>query len=344
MGGLKFIVLQIIYLKLSMKHLTLKDRYYIYCRLKQNDSIRSIAKTLNVSHSTISREIKRNSGMKGYRYKQAEYFAIYRAKQKKKYIKLTEEMKEKIKFLLKVNNSPEQISGRWKLLKEEDISHQTIYRYLWKDYQGGGSLIKTLKHKGKPYRKRYGGKDYQGVIPYRVDLEKRPEVVDKKTRIGDWECDLITGSRHKGNILTLVERKSRLLLSCLLRNKTSKEVSSKMISLLEGIKDKVWTITFDNGREFSDHYKVAKIIGCNTYFTKPYSSWQRGLNENTNGLLRRYFPKSMRLDTIKEEVLKKATLEINNRPRKCLGYYTNLEVFTKTYKESINLTSGAFMT
>ena len=327
-----------------MKHLTHNNRYYIYHRLKQGDSIRAIAKVIKVSHSTIAREIKRNRGNKNYRYKQADVLSKQRYKNKKHY-KLTIRMKEEIIELLRAKYSPEQISGRWKLQNKYNISHQTIYRYLWRDYQEGGELVRMLKYRGKPYRKKYGGKDYQGFIPCRVDIEKRPKIVEKKTRIGDWEADLITGKSHKGNILTLVERKSRLLLASVLRNKTSKEVNDKMLKLLGTIKDKVHTITFDNGREFSGHYKIARSIGCSTYFAKPYSSWQRGLNENTNGLLRRYFPKFMRLDGVIKEEVEDAVKEINHRPRKCLGYYTPLEIFlgNKNNEQKFNQ-SGAFIT
>lgn len=321
-------------IKLLMKHLTLCNRSYISLRLKQGDSIRRIAKDLGFCHSSISREIKRNTGKKGYRHKQANDFAMARKKNKKKPVKLTKEVIAEIVVLLKNKYSPEQISGRWKFLDKISISHQSIYRYL---KSTEGQVIRyLLTREGKKYRKKYGGKDYQGVIPERTDIKEREAIVDKKIRIGDWEADLVSGSKHKGYILTLVERKSRLLLASNLLNKRSKEVFQSILELLSGVKEKVWTITFDNGREFSEHYRLKDALGCKTYFSEPYSSWQRGCNENTNGLLRRYFPKTMKLDKIEKSELLRVVGELNHRPRKCLGYRTPMEVFSSSIESRLD--------
>jgi IS30 family transposase len=310
-------------------HLTKEQRYHIYLMKKQGISLRTIAKNMDRSTSTISREIKRNTGKKGYRYQQADRLASKRHQQKNKHIKLTTEVTNYISDKLKIYWSPQQIVERLELDENIKISTETAYRFVLQDKAIGGGLYKYLRHQHKKYRKRYGKHDYRGIIPNRIDIDKRPSVVDARSRIGDWEVDLVIGKGHKGGFATLAERKSRLYLALPIANKTASAANAAIIKLLEPIKRWVKTLTFDNGREFSWHDKLAKNLDCSTYFAKPYHSWERGLNENHNGLLRQFFPKQMALDGVGDKEVFRATDLMNNRPRKCLGYKTPFEVFAQ---------------
>jgi IS30 family transposase len=309
--------------------LTEQERYHIYLMRKQNFSLTGIAKTMNRHKSTISRELKRNQGLKGYRYKQANSFAKTRHQTKNKFIKLSDEIKDYIRQKLALYWSPEQIVGRLELDQGISLATETAYRFVLKDKAIGGELYKYLRHQHKKYRKRYGKNDYRGRIPNRIDIDQRPSVVDARTRIGDWEVDLVIGKGHKGGFATLAERKSRLYLAFPIRNKTAEITNEAILKMLKPIKDWVFTLTFDNGREFSWHDVLAKALNCKTYFAKPYHSWERGLNENHNGLLRQFFPKKMKLDAVSKKEVLKATDLMNNRPRKCLGWKTPFEVFAK---------------
>jgi IS30 family transposase len=237
-----------------------------------------------------------------------------------------------IREKIKLNWSPEQISGR--LFTEENVSlsHETIYQFILKNKRNGGDLYRYLRHQAKPYRKRYGSKDYRGKIPGRVDISERPGVVDERSRVGDWEADLVIGKGHKGAIVTLAERRSRLYLALPIAYKTKELTTAAITALLTSFKGFVHTITYDNGREFNGHMDISDQLNCKGFFARPYHSWERGLNENSNGLLRQYFPKSKPLDNVSEEEVRAAANEMNHRPRKCLGYKTPWEVFTEFTK------------
>ena len=281
--------------------LTYEQRYHIYLLNKQGYNQTFIAKSMGRNKSTISRELSRNTGKRGYRHKQANRLAGERHQKKNKAIKLTDSVKNYISEKLKEYWSPEQIMGRLELDKKIKISTETAYRFVLQDKAVGGALYKYLRHQHKKYRKRYGKNDYRGRIPNRIDIDERPSIVDARTRIGDWEVDLVIGKGHKGGFATLAERKSRLYLALPIVNKTAQNANDAINKLLTPLKHWVKTLTFDNGREFSWHEKLAENLDCNTYFAKPYHSWERGLNENHNGLLRQFFPKRMALDNVSEK-------------------------------------------
>jgi len=313
------------------KHLSLQERYYIERALKNGDCQNAIAKALNRSQGTISKEIKRNTGKRGYRYKQANDFAHQRIMSKPKAIKLTNEVKLFInKEMTTHQSSPEQIAGRLNKLKGISLHHETIYRYILKDKKDGGKLYLNLRCKAKPYRKRYGASSNSTRgIPNRVDIDQRPQEVNERLRVGDWEGDTIIGAMHKGAIVTLDERVSKLRLALPIVGKFAEDTKRAIIELLEPIKEFVKTITFDNGKEFAKHEDIATTLKCNTYFAKPYHSWERGQNENANGLLRQYFPKGMQFIDIKKKEVIEAVHKLNSRPRKCLNYATPYEAFMK---------------
>ena len=207
------------------------------------------------------------------------------------------------------------------------ISHERIYQNIWQDKSQGGELYKNLRiANGKKRRKRYGSRDMRGKIPGRIDIGERPEIVEKKERFGDWEADLVCGSHHRGFLVTLVERKSKYVLIGTVQKKTAEAVSAEIISLLEERCEQVHTITYDNGREFAAHQAINTALSCKSYFAQPYHSWERGLNENTNGLIRQYFPKGEDLRGVALERIRDAQYRINSRPRKTLDYKTPEEV------------------
>lgn len=330
---------------MNYNHLSLTERHYIEIERKNGTSHEKISKNLNRSQSTITREINRNTGLKGYRHKQAQSLATERHKTKEKAIKLTPDITIRIDDYIEEKWSPEQIAGRFKKDKIISLHHETIYNYILKNKEAGGDLYTHLRHQNKRYRKRYGHPRSRSGIPNRVDIDERPKVVESRKRIGDWEFDTIIGKNHKGAIVTMDERKSKLRLAAPLSGKKGRPVINAMIKLLKPIKDYVLTATFDNGKEFTLHERFAKKMGCDTYFAKPYHSWERGQNENANGLLRQYFPKSMELNNISEKEVYFAVDKLNSRPRKILGYLTPYEAFEKYTGINIKkLTGHALMT
>ena len=309
--------------------LTLQERYYIEIEMKNGTSQNKIAKALNRSQGTISKEIARNKGCRGYRHKQANTTAIKRHQSKTKSIKLTNEIVVFIKNELNTNqSSPEQIAGRLRRVLNISIHHESIYRHILQDKVNGGELYLQLRHKQKPYRKRYGSSTNSSKgIPNRVDIDQRPQEANDRLRVGDWEADTVIGANHKGAIVTLDERVSKLRLALPQIGKFAKETKESIIELLKPFSQFVKTITFDNGKEFAKHMDIASSLGCDTYFAKPYHSWERGQNENANGLLRQYFPKGMAFTNVARKEVIDAVHRLNSRPRKCLDYATPYEAF-----------------
>jgi len=315
---------------MKYQQITQEERYQIYALKKEGLSQTAIAKNLSRDKGTISRELKRNKGLKGYRPKQADEMAKAREKKKPKKRRLNEQIIDYIKEKIKLYWSPEQISGRMVLEGYNAISHETIYQYLLRDKKSGGELYKYLRHKNKSYRKRYGSSDKRGEIPNKRSIEDRPSIVEEKNRIGDWEIDLIIGKNHKQALVTIVDRKSKFTLIQKISSKKSEEVKAALISMMESVKGNILTITSDNGKEFTKHEEVAKALDADFYFCHPYSSWERGLNENTNGLIRQFFPKGSEFISITDEQVLAVQNNLNFRPRKTLGFKTPNEIFHAT--------------
>ena len=286
-----------------------------------------IANLLSVHKSTISRELKRNTGLRGYRPKQAQDKTNSRKKNSRKNIRFNEAVQQRVEFYIKEDWSPEQISGRLALEEDIHISHETIYQYIWADKQAGGDLYKYLRGSRKKKKKRYGKADRRGQIKDRVSIDERPEAVDKKERIGDWEIDTIIGSNHKGALVSVVERKSQFSCIEYVPKKEAELVTEVIVNMLMSFKIKVLTITADNGKEFALHKKIAKELEANVYFAHPYHSWERGLNENTNGLIRQYFPKKYDFRNITKQDTVFVENRLNQRPRKSLNFKKPIEIF-----------------
>lgn len=312
---------------MSYKQLTEEERYQIYGYMKAGYTQIEIAKMLDRHESTISRELARNRGLKGYRPKQAQHLSDRRRITAQKYCKLTDTVKQHIDKLLTQDLSPEQVAG---YLSEEGVahlSHETIYRYIYTDQSSGGCLYLKLRQIPKGYRKRYGSYQSRGQILDRISIDARPAVVDRKTRIGDWEGDTIIGKGRKSALLTLVERKSLYTVIIKLGDRSATGLADKLTSTMRKWADQFKTLTVDNGKEFAQHKFIAKQLKANVYFAHPYSSWERGINENTNGLIRQYFPKGTDFDQITNKQIQHVMQRLNYRPRKTRGYKTPHELF-----------------
>ena len=309
------------------KQLTEEERYQIYGLLKAGYKKKEIAKALGRDTSTLYREINRNSGQRGYRPKQAQELSDKRRREARKAIHFTKEVELEVRKGLSKRWSPEQISRRLKAQRGIRISHERIYQYIAEDKRNGGDLYKQLRHSAKQRKKRYGGADRRGQIKGRVSIAKRPKAVDKRSRIGDWELDTMIGKHHKGALVTIVDRLSLKTLIKKVPSKHAEIVSAACIARLKPYAKYSHTATADNGKEFAFHDKIAKQLNIAIYFADPYSSWQRGSNENTNGLIRQYIPKKSDLNAYSDKAIADIEDALNNRPRKCLGYKTPNEFF-----------------
>jgi IS30 family transposase len=293
-----------------------------------------IANCTGVDKSTISRELSRNRGQRGYRPKQAHGLAMSR--RKKGECRIQSETWALIEAKIRMDWSPEQISG-W-LLKQHNIqvSHEWIYQHILSDKQAGGDLYKHLRCQ-KKRRKRYGSRDHRGKLPNRRSIEERPKIVDQLQRIGDWEVDTIVGKGHHQAVVTLTERKSRLALLRKVDRRTAELVSEAVIDLLHPVADRTHTITGDNGKEFAEHERIAQDLDVDFFFAHPYAAWERGANENMNGLVRQYIPKKRDLTSVTNDDLEQIMIKLNHRPRKCLDFRSPFEVFFEQH--SVALTS-----
>ncbi|MBD3277685.1 MAG: IS30 family transposase [Candidatus Aegiribacteria sp.] len=311
------------------KQLTREERYQIYALLQAGHNQSEVAEVLERDRSTICRELQRNTGKRGYRPRQAHMKAMERQRLKVR-PRFSSPLWPFIEDLLRKDWSPDQISGRLKREHGRTISHETIYKYVYADKKAGGDLHTHLRCR-KKRRKRYGsGRNRRGVIPNRTSIDERPSVVDERKRIGDWEGDTIIGRRHKGALVSVVERSSLFTLIKPVNHKSATAVTEAVTSCLEPHSDRTLTLTVDNGKEFADHELIAETLTTDVYFAHPYASWERGINENTNGLLRQYFPKKRELTNVSQEEVKTVQDLLNHRPRKTLGYRTPHEVFYKT--------------
>lgn len=302
-----------------------EQRYQIYALKKAGLSQTRIAGLLGVHKSTISRELRRNCGQRGYRPRQAHLLARQRHREKPRTL-IQPETWLHVETKIRIDWSPEQISDWLRRTGRPTVSHERIYQYVLTDKKSGGNLHKHLRCQ-KQRKKRYGAKERRGQLSSRISIDARPEVVAQRARLGDWELDTIIGKGHKQAIVSLTERKARLTLIAKVERKTADQVASTIVRLLKPYAKKVHTLTSDNGKEFAQHKTIAKSLEADFYFAHPYSSWERGTNENMNGLIRQYFPKHCDFRTVTEEEIQFAMDRLNNRPRKCLGFRTPNEVF-----------------
>jgi IS30 family transposase len=313
---------------MAYQQLTLEERTMIYAFCKVEYSITEIADELGRHKSTISRELTRNTGWRGYRPKQADEINRERRQTAHKAVKWTPEIEDEITMLLKEKWSPEQISEWLKKQKSISISHQRIYQFVEEDKVSGGDLYKKLRQGNRKRRKKYGkNTTKRGQIQNRVPISKRPGYIEKRSTTGHWEGDTIIGKNHKKAMITLVERKYGFTVIKKVESKNSESVAENICEALSQYKDQVKSITFDNGLEFAAHEMISKTLKCKIYFADPYSSYQRGSNENTNGLIRQYFPKGSDFDEYSKKDVRRAMNSLNCRPRKRLDFCTPMELF-----------------
>ena len=316
------------------KHISKEQRYQISVLQKAGHKVSFIAEQLNLHRSTVYRELKRNSRPRGsYDAYYANQYAEIRKERFALIRKLNREMISFIKDKLEKEQwSPEQIKGYCKRNNIPMVSHERIYLFIYEDKAKGGTLYKHLRTGNKKYKKKYGKhKSRREMIKNKVSIDQRPEIINKKERFGDWEIDTIIGNNHKGAIVTVVERKSNFILMKKLESKNAKDLAKQTVRMLAPYKELVHSITSDNGLEFAEHEYIAEKLQANFYFAHPYSSWERGLNEYSNKLIRQYIPKKSDFNDFSDKFISQINLKLNNRPRKLLNYFNPIEVFFNNF-------------
>jgi len=328
--------------KKNYTHISVEQRIKIEVLLKVGHKASFIAKQLCIHRSSIYRELKRNQTKTG------KYNASFAQE-------LSEEQKERFshnrsftfsmeKFIIeKLSNeqwSPEQIWGYCKENNIDMVSHESIYKFVYQDKDKGGMLYKNLRVASKKYRKRYGsGKNKRCIIQDKISIDERPEYINNKQSAGHWEIDTIVGKDHKGAIVTIAERATAFVLIAKLNGKNAQELAEAVVKLMMPFKELVLSITSDNGTEFAMHKYISKKLGTLFYFAHPYSSWERGLNEYTNRLIRQYIPKKTDFKDINHLYINEITMKLNRRPRKKLNYNTPGKVFLTKFDNNVALAS-----
>lgn len=305
-----------------MSHLTLEQRYTIDRMIQKGYKQVEIARCIGKDKSVVSRELKRNCDLRSGKYNSelAQRKCEQRHKKKPKNRRFTKAMQERVETLIKEDFSPEQVHG-WLISQGIDcVSHERIYQHIWQEKKKGGMLYIHLRSRGKRYRKRGDLKDKRGMIQGRVSIEKRPVIVEERTRFGDLEVDLVIGKNHQQALLTINDRASGVLKMRKVDSKESIVVTRAIIEELEDWIPYIKTITADNGKEFAGHLEVSEQLGVDYYFARPYHSWERGSNENLNGLIRQYFKKSTDFKKLTHNQIKEIERKINNRPRKRFNF------------------------
>lgn len=296
---------------------------------------RTIADNLGFSASAISREIFRNTGERGYRPKQAQMMAEERQNFRSEPRKLDTKMKATLKRLLKDKWSPEQISRRLEFEGQKTVSHETIYQWVYRERKQGGLLWKNLRMAHRRRMARFPRESRKrGHIPDMTPIENRGAGAENRSRMGHWERDTMIGNKSGPSLLVLVDRKSRFVAAAKMTDRKASNVSEVTKSVLKNLK--ALSITNDRGKEFADHKELSKSLKIPVYFCNPYSSFERGTNENRIGTIRQYLPKGKGLQWLKNKTVEKIIREINNRPMKCLDWKTPYEVF---FNEKIALTT-----
>lgn len=311
--------------------ITSAERYTLSVLRKQHLSNAEIARFLGRHRSTIGRELRRNCRKDGgYRHAVAQERTNGRRRRSRRNSQFGGIEWELVETLLRDKFSPEQISGWLKLLELLEISHQTIYRRVKQDRKAGGTLWRHLRQPVR-YRKRYGTQEKRGHLAGKRYISDRPAVVDARTEIGHWEMDVVVGSADQHCIVTLVERRTGVTLIGKLRRRNVAAVNRRVIELIEAHPGLFKTITVDNGPEFHGYAEIERATGVTIYFATPYHSWERGTNENTNGLIRQYVPKRTSMKRLTQSRCDAIAHTLNNRPRKRHGFRTPLDTLAEHF-------------
>jgi IS30 family transposase len=318
---------------MTYHQLTQEERYLIAGGLRLIVSQRQLAKEMGRAPSTVSREIRRNATTHdgAYRGEKAQSYAVARRRRCRRGPQFTEAVLGRVDDALRRRWSPEQIVGAFRADGEPVPSHETIYRRVRHDRRFGGSLFRFMRIMSKVGRKRYRSRPTRGVLLGKRHITERAAIVDRRGRIGDWEADTVVGRAGSSHcILTLVERKSGFALIRKLRARNMTEVTDAAATVIRRMQAKFKTLTFDNGTEFHDYETLERRFGVMCYFATPYHSWERGSNENLNGLVRQYLPKGLSLRTLKQETCDLIAEALNTRPRKRHSFSTPEDVFTQS--------------
>jgi len=315
---------------MAYKQLTSEDRYTLGALNWQGFSVVDIANAIGCDRSTVYRELKRNScNDGGYRPSKAVSRTTGRRSRSRRNKHYTKSDFKLICKLLRRKYSPKQVIGhirRYRLMKRIP-SHETIYKYIWKDKADGGSLWKSLRQSSKQRRKRYNAYDSRGRLANKPHITDRPPSVETRKFFGHWEIDTVKGTGSKDCIVTIVERKTGFVQIGKLLNSTTAQLNKKTIRLIKKFRDCYKTITSDNGTEFHQYKNIEKQTGVKFFFASPYHSWERGTNENTNGLIRQYLPKGKSMENLTQQQCDRIAEQLNNRPRERYDFKTPMELF-----------------
>jgi transposase, IS30 family len=319
-----------------MKHLTQEQRYTISVMKEKGYSQKEIGEAINKHKSTVSRELRRNCDQRSGKYTKdlAQRKYTQRQKAKPRAIKFTIEVQQYVAEKLERKWSPEQISKTPVTNGLVLVSPERIYQYIIIDKKSGGNKYTHLRRK-KKYKKRCITEDRRGKLANTKSIHERPQEAAERSRYGDFEVDLIIGANHKGGLLTINDRTTGLAKIRKIKGKNAKQIACQIVDALKKEKGRIYTITSDNGKEFSEHEYISKKLGIEFYFADPYSSWQRGSNENLNGLIRQYFPKKCNFDDVTVYDVRKVENQLNNRPRKRYGYRTPKEEYNLLTKVAL---------
>jgi transposase, IS30 family len=314
---------------MTYRQLTADDRYIISACRMQGLSDAEIARQVGCHRSTVGREIKRNRcALDGrYRPSKAQRRTQARRRRSRRNRQFDNQAYQLVCSLLREDWSPAQVAGRLKVEGRLSISHETIYRYIYQDKKKGGNLYQHMRHAAKNCRKRYRSNDNRGRLQGKRHISERPAAVDSRRQVGHWEIDTVMGSGDQHCIVSVLERKSGYLLIGKLRNRTALGLTQRTVQLIDRHADFFDTITADNGTEFHDYEAIEEATGVTFYFATPYHSWERGSNENGNGLIRQYLPKRQSMAKISQQKCDAIAHKLNTRPRERLGFKTPEEVF-----------------
>ena len=328
LGYRSLLILQRREVTLAYHQITPWERIVIWMLLRQGRSAGDIAKALGRHRSTIYREVGRNCSRSDgfYRPQQADSWARTRRSRSRRNYRITDQDWELVVRLLKIDWSPEQIAGRLGIIGRLQISHETIYLHVWADKRRGGTLYQHLRGATKLRRKRHGTYDSRGRLAGKRPIEDRPVSADNRSRVGHWEADTMLG-HGKSCVVTLVERKTGYVEIGKLNARTSDELKRRTTQLIQRQPRPVHTITADNGTEFHRYADIERATDTRFYFATPHHAWERGTNENTNGLIRQYLPKRQSMASITQYDCNDIARKLNRRPRKRLGYRTPEECY-----------------
>ena len=319
---------------MNYRQLNAEERSALAALRRVGLSLAAIAWELGRHRSTVWRELKRNAAPYDgwYRAARAEERAVARRKRSRRKSQFGREAMGRVEELLKEEWSPEQVSGHLSRSGELAISHETIYRHVWQDLQAGGTLHLHLRGARKQCRKRYGRYDSRGRLAGKRRIGERPAAVEKRVRTGHWEIDTVMGEslgESSDCILTLVERKTGYVMIGKLKARTAAEANRALLTLMARHPGRVSTITADNGTEFHWYAKVEAVSPVKFYFATPHHSWERGTNENTNGLIRQYLPKGRSMAGVTQAQCDRIAEQLNSHPRKRHAYKTPNQCFLR---------------